>query len=400
MPSSGYPSRAISDARRLETLDGLRCIAALMVLSYHFIARWTTDKHGKALYSYGDSLYEAFPVSMHFGTFGVSLFFLISGFVIMMTLRNSSGLIEFAFRRMIRLWPTMIVCATLTTILVNASGIHERFEGVDHWPVNALEFASSILFIDPELTGRVLGIEGLSWVDGVYWTLWVEVRFYALIAIIYAMSGDRNFGMSWLALQVCSTLSLAIAIWAPNGFNRNIGLILQPDYLFWFTIGISAYFAWLKKLSLPIILSAIVAVAGATLSAVSEAGHDQFLSVSGYLVLYGCVATIFLLVTLKGYFSALLSSKALVTIGLASYPLYMFHDRAGIILTTLLADLGINPITAMLVVVMTLLLFAICIHRFVEVRSKKFLQSRGMSLAHQMQLLVPALSFNRSADHR
>ena len=42
-----------------------------------------------------------------YGFYGVQLFFSVSGFVIVMTLERSGGLIEFAVKRLARLWPTM-----------------------------------------------------------------------------------------------------------------------------------------------------------------------------------------------------------------------------------------------------------------------------------------------------
>lgn len=66
--------------QRLEYLDGLRGLAILWVLLYHFFSRWAE------LIPFG-STYQQWLI-FEMGDLGVNLFFLISGFVIFMTLNN------------------------------------------------------------------------------------------------------------------------------------------------------------------------------------------------------------------------------------------------------------------------------------------------------------------------
>ncbi|MDP3459295.1 MAG: acyltransferase family protein, partial [Hyphomonas sp.] len=140
------PAESVSASHRLDALDGLRGIAAVLVVIYHFTARWTERENGESLYPHGDGLLEALPFVNLLGLYGVSLFFLISGFVIIMTLERSTGIADFAVRRASRLWPTMIVCATLTTLLISLSGIHLRFESIAEWEIQPIEYLSSIVF--------------------------------------------------------------------------------------------------------------------------------------------------------------------------------------------------------------------------------------------------------------
>jgi len=84
---------------RVAILDGLRLVAALMVVSYHYISRgdaWTAaSPHGFPQVVY---------LASRFGFFGVELFFLISGFVICMSgMGRSLG--QFFVARVVRLYP-------------------------------------------------------------------------------------------------------------------------------------------------------------------------------------------------------------------------------------------------------------------------------------------------------
>lgn len=382
---------------RLDTLDGLRGIAALLVVVFHFTARWTHEKHGASLYPYGDVFYEAAPWLVYAGFFGVSLFFLISGFVIIMTLQRCSGLAEFAVRRVSRLWPTMLVCATLTTLLVNGSGIYDRLPFVSHWRVNPVEYVSSVLFIDPAFTGQLLGIEGLRWVDGVYWTLWVEVRFYALIAIVYCIAGREAFGWAWLAIQTLSSALMVFAFISHGEGNAALNLVFQPYFLFWFTLGICAWYVWQGRLPVPVMLSAIMALAGLAASVLLEARANPDLGPAGSLVLFASIIAVFILVLFRGRSFGFLTSKPAVAIGLASYPLYMFHERVGIIATTTLTDLGLPPLAAMVMALIALIGFALLLHRFIENPAKSIMTRYGMPLAQSVQKISPAMRFRRPA---
>jgi len=85
---------------RLRYLDGLRGIAIIAVMLWHFFG--PTDA---ALLPYGDR-YSHIPV-LSSGWMGVELFFLISGFVIFMTIERCSGFCDFMLRRWLRLFPAM-----------------------------------------------------------------------------------------------------------------------------------------------------------------------------------------------------------------------------------------------------------------------------------------------------
>ena len=83
------------DAKRLTNLDGLRGLAALAVLLYHYTSIFPRFWP------------EAEPTGflVDFGGFGVHLFFIISGFVILMTLEKRGASRDFIIYRFIRLYP-------------------------------------------------------------------------------------------------------------------------------------------------------------------------------------------------------------------------------------------------------------------------------------------------------
>src|SRR5690606_1085154 len=89
--------------QRYLELDALRGIATLMVVLIHYTLRWS-----------------AYYTILKQSTTGVDLFFIISGFVIFMSLNYISGSREFIVNRLARLYPTYWAAVTFTFLLMVA----------------------------------------------------------------------------------------------------------------------------------------------------------------------------------------------------------------------------------------------------------------------------------------
>src|SRR5579864_8086350 len=93
------------DEQRIESLDSLRGLAVLMVLFFHYTCRFQPAYYG----------YPSRPaIALPFGNLGVQLFFVISGFVITMTLVRCESQFEFLWKRFARLYPAYWFAVTLT----------------------------------------------------------------------------------------------------------------------------------------------------------------------------------------------------------------------------------------------------------------------------------------------
>ena len=103
------------ESGRLVALDGLRGIAVLLVVLYHYFGGWTSVDT-TLLYPYGARFAE-WPL-VRDGQVGVDLFFLISGFVIFESLRRARGPVEFASKRADRLVLPMLMLSTVTFVVL------------------------------------------------------------------------------------------------------------------------------------------------------------------------------------------------------------------------------------------------------------------------------------------
>ena len=160
---------------RLHGLDGLRGLAALLVFVQHLLYILSERGHAWA----GSIVY-----TVDLGQFGVSLFFLISGFVIPFSFRdNFAGFwVGRAFRLLPALWLSILFCLALGERLDSGTQL----------------FANAFMLL--HLTEQRL-------ISGPYWTLQYEMDFYAIMALAFAFGWLRKpstFGLLAIAFGLVS----------------------------------------------------------------------------------------------------------------------------------------------------------------------------------------------------
>lgn len=163
---------------RYAELDALRGIAALFVVFFHL--------------TMGHPEYRAF---FRLGTTGVDLFFIISGFVIFMSLQKITKGREFVVNRVSRLYPTYWAAVTFTFLLMFANAILKHSHDLPDLLVRYLGNLTMFQFY--------LGIPDL---DGPYWTLIIEMIFYIAILILFKINWLKYLNI--IGIVFCSAIVL------------------------------------------------------------------------------------------------------------------------------------------------------------------------------------------------
>jgi peptidoglycan/LPS O-acetylase OafA/YrhL len=299
------------DSRRIASIDGLRTIAILAVVAFHYCYRWDPPLNPESLYPYGTALADL--PGVRFGGGGVQLFFVISGFVIAMTLDRCKTPREFVVRRYARLAPAMLLFSVITFAamhLIPDAPFPERWV----W------FVSSITFIDPVVLNRIAPSIGFYSIDGVYWSLYVEVQFYALACLVYFTARNRFCViMGLLSAIACGLLLVRIPPVSPVSNN-----LLIPLFLPWFVMGVGFHALALRAMW-PV-GAFLISLGTLELLAQSTVGVRDAVPI-GVVVL---VPILFAAAIWFRPFVSVLSWKPIVMIGGASYGLYLIHQNVGV----------------------------------------------------------------------
>lgn len=348
---------------RLGFLDGLRGVAILLVIGFHYFSRFSGGVPG--IYPYGDLLADVWV--FQYGYYGVHLFFAISGFVIVLSLEHSQSFIDFAFKRFARLWPTMLLCSTITFVVLS---IWPMF-GPQQWA----NFLPSLSFIDPLAWNRLIPTLKADWMDGAYWTLFVEVRFYFWVAVFYWVEG-RLFLWS---IAVFSSITVFMHVFLLSVGNAYVADLLQmaaiAKYWPWFLLGIAARHLFQGKNGLA---AALGALAGVQLLLLSYSGLPK-----ADIAVFLMIAALFLTVNFGAAVRSMLEVRWLVLVGVASYSLYLLHQNAGLTLISSLSQLlGLAGPASLVVAVLVLLgmrFISGWIYRWWESPLNRFLVGRAMN---------------------
>ncbi|MEU7662075.1 acyltransferase [Streptomyces lincolnensis] len=329
--------------RRLYAIDGIRLAAALMVAVHHYAGTHRVDQPGNAIW--GRPVSEIMPTVFRFASYGwigVEIFFVISGFVICMSCWGRTPR-QFFVSRVIRLYPAYWFAVLFTTgVLVAVPGVWER-----------LRLREVLLNLTMLQSGS-----GVTNVDGVYWTLWSELRFYLLFLVVVAT------GLTYRKVVVFCCVWGAAAMLAPVSDFRLLELAANPEGAWYFIAGLALYL--MHRFGQDLLLWGILAMAW--LMGQLELGQriDEVEHVSGWR---GSVLifTVFLLVMVAIALGAAdrVQGKWLVTAGALTYPLYLTHYVAGTALINRLRD-TMDARLLVAVVIAGFLVLSWGVHRLVE----------------------------------
>jgi peptidoglycan/LPS O-acetylase OafA/YrhL len=342
------PPRRKDSGGRLRALDGLRLVAALMVAAYHYGGR-----DGEVSEAWGSSPREQFP-TLHeyfaYGCLGVQVFFVISGFVICMS-GWGRPLKSFFASRASRLLPAYWVAVALVT-------------AVFALPVVAYDAVSpSDALVNLTMLQMPLGVDRVL---GVCWTLWAEVRFYALFALCVVLPGANRRRV----IMFCAGWMLATVI-AQNANMPLLDIVVMPEYAPFFIGGVGLYLVHLDRrdaygwgiVAVSWLIGQHFAVQG--LWHAPDAGGFSYRSSMGIVlvVTFGFVAVAAIALGWLRW----ANWRWLTVAGALTYPFYLVHEHLGwVVIHALHRGLGLPSAATFSLTVASMLLLAWLLNQYVE----------------------------------
>ena len=372
---------------RIGVLDGFRAVAILLVIGFHWGVRWT-EPWSNAGYLPWDDLFADWWI-LKYGRSHACFFFILSGFVILLTLERCRGFPDFFRKRVARLWPTLVVCAALSTALLFAFGPREWLRGPE-------SFVLSVLMIDPAVFKPLLPNANLGWVDGAYWTLGVEARFYILVGLVFLV-GRRLFLPIWLGLQAVS-FALGSPWLAHIAALEPARLVLMPVWLPYLTLGICLFEVYRARRWPP--LPTVGAIASAAMILVNAGFWSTFAFEDplGRAIVNAGWITLFVLFVVNSPLVRPFSWRPLVVLGGFSYPLFLLHEAGGIAMMQALDAVGLPPMVNLAVVSALMLGLSFAIFKFLEEPAKDWLLKATKGMVAGLSQRAPWLDYRRPAD--
>jgi peptidoglycan/LPS O-acetylase OafA/YrhL len=316
---------------RIVALDVLRFSAAFAVVLFHYIARPEA------------TAFRGFSDIAQFGYLGVPLFFMISGYVISLSAANRNA-VQFAVARFVRLYPALWVGVLITSFVIIIFSEHQVTVGQ--------------ILANFTLLNEYVGFDDI---DGVYWTLKVELKFYACIFLILLFGYFEKYKV-WLSIWLGITVTHHI-------FEQPffMGWFINPTQSSFLIAGVALYLIQEQgrtKYNSFVLISSLLISCYVTYFQV-----DQFILNPGILERIIAVSLVvcfyIMMYSLSIGYWKIPANNALVTFGAITYPLYLIHNVAGKIIIDRYSNIIPESVLVILMVLLMVLL-AFLIHYCVE----------------------------------
>ncbi len=341
----------IQKSNRFAFLDFLRILAALAVVGYHFTAFNTAWPAATS------ELFPSLSRVTKYGALGVNLFFVISGFVILMSIHGRT-IQAYATSRISRIFPAFWFAVLFGSVLYTFL-----------WPegknISLGQFLTNLTMTN--------SAAGIPHVDGVFWTLWVELRFYILagVFLLWGITPQRILTVAFLwplvgliAIQQKSELLMILLIPGEAPLFAG-GMVIYLMYRWGFSI----------TSLLALLFNAFHAanhstgwLATAMRNNTGQGINDNYMII-GVLLIFVIVALAVLTPIRQ------VNAYWMTWLGLFTYPLYLMHEAFGWYIITKTSDTyGTHVVLGITLAAVILLSYLVL--RFIDQPGGRWLRRR------------------------
>ena len=232
-----------------------------------------------------------------YGYLGVNIFFVVSGYVISASAEGRDRL-NFFRARFTRLYPAFLICFMVTLFVALVQG----------QTVSVSQILANLTMVP-----RIFGQDAL---DGVYWSLMIEIIFYFVVLILLVgpmfKKSLGRFCVVWLALSVANML-----------YPLPIRVLLILDWAPYFCVGCFAWLRWNAPELMWVKWMWLLSVIVAGMLAASQTKFNSW--VAGFLFVAFAIA-------FRRLVTVQVSPKyraGCLLVGALSYPVYLLHNVFG-----------------------------------------------------------------------
>ncbi|MFT5758210.1 MAG: peptidoglycan/LPS O-acetylase OafA/YrhL [Alteromonadaceae bacterium] len=334
----------MSTNTRFYEIDLLRFISAFFVLVFHYT--YTGYMEGFSTIAN----FESVRNYSRYAYMGINFFFVISGFVIFMSIEKGSAR-QFLLSRFIRLFPAYWTALCLTTLLTLVIGANV-------FTVTPWQFITNIIMVNELLNEKAI--------DSAYWTLFIELQFYVVVYILLLFGLIKYFQHIIFVILIASLLALYLPIaqadsmwteifphWSGYFACGGVFYLLKRD-------GINFYRLFLLIVSFLYVLKQST-LFGQLMSHWFKIEFNLYVIalINSVFFTYFCITTF-----CKGHF---MRQRWCYYFGVLTYPLYLVHQHIGYMIFNAFGTVdNIGYLVAATITLM--LMLAWLIHRYIEVK--------------------------------
>jgi peptidoglycan/LPS O-acetylase OafA/YrhL len=281
---------------------------------------------------------------------------------------------RFISNRFIRLFPVFWLCL-LITVLLHIFVLKTSGMSFDRFMANATMVPSRYLRF---------GV-----IDGVYWTLWIELKFYAYIVVLLLLRLIKNFKLASAALITSFFLSFYftafIVIPEPSfpgaTMLEHFFTLFFSDYGYYFFAGMLFYGVFKDRKKVVYLPGIFICYIVAIVSAVSRSYFNPSIDVAivtGFFVLFFLIA--YHVIT-NAPFQYLTRGRIvnITFLGVITYPLYLLHNILIASSTTVLGQFRLDNFFGFLCSMVFVLLVLVVVNSFDRYVSSAWKESNLIS---------------------
>jgi peptidoglycan/LPS O-acetylase OafA/YrhL len=335
---------------RFYEIDLLRFLAAIFVVFNHYTWRLNAgDEHISTV------SFPEFAGVTKYGLLGVNLFFIISGYVVLMSAQGKT-VRQFFISRVTRLYPAFWAACTLSFVVMRLFGPPPTAPSFSWFNRTLGDYFVSMTMFQ--------GFVGRLPIDGVYWTLTIELMFYIFIAMLVGFKLLPHLNV------VCLLWMIYVAAVGPTpGVETPLYFFLIGQYAPYFIAGMLFYLIQNKQgkrwqLYSLLFFAYVLALrqSKGEMGALSLAVHEHM---SGLVAMVASTVFfgIFYLVITRTI--NLQKAKWLSIPGSLTYPLYVIHAVIGYIVFQRFGD-SVNKYILLVLLLLAMIAIAWLIHILVE----------------------------------